>query len=101
RDFLKQEIAKPTLLDAGTQPTYVLYPALALLHFWKRAEDSGLLLEYLKHPCRINGNQYEGALLVKTIARYPVREYAKRCLDERGIKIPDGVVYSEVIDFKP
>lgn len=93
--YLKGEIAKPAVTNTGTQPAYDLFAALRVLDGWKNADDTPLLLEYLKHPAhnaaiRFNGDQ-------KTEIRvYGLRGHLRNMLEARGAKVPPDTVYEEV-----
>jgi hypothetical protein len=94
RDYLKQEIANPTVKNTGTQPAYDLYAALVLLGDWKDPADTPLLLEYLKHPAHNAAIRLEGDRQTE-LRVYGLRGHIRNMLEARGAKIPEGVVYEE------
>jgi hypothetical protein len=83
RAYLKREIENPTVVDAGTQPAYRLSAAVTVLDAWKQADDTPLLLEYLKHPVHFPGSTYT------------LRAIVRGLLERRGAEIPPSVVYED------
>ncbi|HSQ55970.1 MAG TPA: hypothetical protein VLM40_09495, partial [Gemmata sp.] len=94
--YLQREIAKPTVKNHGTQPAYRLSAALTVLDAWKNADDTPLLLEYLKHPLHYTQTQLEGDKRTE-VRVYHFRTLARAMLEQRGVKVPPGVVYEEEI----
>jgi hypothetical protein len=90
RAYLEREITKPTVADGGTQPAYSLSAAVTVLDSWKHADDTFLLLEYLKHPVHTTGTGPTG-----TVHNYQLRALVRDLLEKRGTKIPPNVVYKE------
>ena len=94
--YLEGEIEKPTVTNTGTEPAYDLHVALRVLDGWKDADDTPLLLAYLKHPAhnvgiRVDGNQ-------KTDIRVDgLRGHLRNMIEARGAKVPPDVVYEEII----
>ncbi len=94
--YLKREMEKPTVQNAGTQPAYDLMAALRVLDAWKNPADTPLLLAYLKHPAhsdvlRLSGDQRT------EIRVYGMRGHIRNMLEARGAKAPPDVVYEEII----
>ena len=96
RSYLKSEIAKPTIKDGGTHSEGYLFAAVYLLDSWGDADDTPLLLDYLKHAVHSTLTRYEGA--AGTMIRYyGLRDHVRALLEGRGVKIPSGVVYKEEV----
>jgi hypothetical protein len=94
--YLKREIAKPTVLDGGTQPAYGLAAAIFVLDSREDPADTPLLLEYLKHPLHSAATRYDGTVGTK-LRVYELRSHVRAMIEKRGAKIPPGVVYEGVV----
>jgi hypothetical protein len=97
REFLKDEIAEPTVEQGQTEPALGLAAALDVLNSWKDPADTPLLLEYLKHPAhttaptRVNGRPAE-------FVKYEIRARVRDMLKGRGVNLPPGIVYQEEVE---
>jgi hypothetical protein len=94
--YLKDEIAKPTVKNGGTQPAYDLSAAIYVLDGWQNADDTPLLLEYLKHPVSSTVTRIDGSQQTE-LRSYGLRAHIRNMLEKRGVKVPPDVVYEEVI----
>ena len=96
REFLKREIAEPTVRDNYGRTASGLFAAVYVLDSWKNPDDTPLLLEYLKHPVHIETVLFTGNQ--GTASReYRLRGHVRDLLKKRGAKIPPGVVYEEQV----
>jgi hypothetical protein len=101
RTYLQREIAKPTVENTGTQSAYELCAAVYMLDAWKNSDDTPLLLEYLKHPANNSAVRVDGERRTE-FRVYGLRDHVRALLEKRGVKIPAGVVYEEVVGpWKP
>jgi hypothetical protein len=94
--YLQGEIKKPTVKQTGTQPAYNLNAALHVLDSWRNADDTPLLLEYLKHPAHNTATRGDGARQTE-LRVYGLRSHVRALLEQRGAKIPPDVVYEQEI----
>ncbi len=74
RSYLEREIAGPNIKDDGTHQVGYLFAAVYLLDSWMNADDTPLLLKYLKHPVP------------------NLRAHVRSLLEKRGVKVPPDVV---------
>ena len=65
--------------------SYIEATAVTVLDAWKKADDTPLLLEYLKQPVHSPG----------LVRDYTLRALVRDLLEKRGVTIPPGVVYKE------
>jgi hypothetical protein len=94
RAYLEKEIAKPTVRDGGTRPEYYLHAMITSLDRWKNPDDTSLMQKYLMHPAYSMITRYQGDR--GTVFRqYGIRTLARYLLQQRGVKVPDGIVYEE------
>jgi hypothetical protein len=96
RAYLKNEIAKPTVKNGGSQPAYNLQAAVYVLDGWQEAADNPLLLKYLGHPVHNSVTRLDGARQTE-LRVYGLRSHVRVMLEKRGVKVPDGVVYEQEI----
>lgn len=97
RSYLEKEIAEPIFKDGNRQGGSELFAAVFLLDRWKNKNDTPLLLKYLHHPYRVESLRLPG-FDSPSIRDYRLRGYVKGMLENRGIKVPEGIVYQEEIE---
>ena len=97
RAELEREIVKPSVKDGGTQPAYNLLAMITVLDRWRNPDDSALLLGFLKHPLHSTLTRFPGGTVIR---QYGLRLHVKGLLQQRGVKVPAGVVYEEEIEPK-
>jgi hypothetical protein len=95
RADLEREIAKPSVKDGGTQPAYNLHAMVTVLDRWQNPDDTALLQTYLTHPLHSSLTRSPGGTVVR---QYGLRLLVKGLLQQRGVKVPPGVVYEEEIE---